>query len=406
MVDVLSTSGDLLRHVDDEWEAGVELATWTVSAPTTLLVRVSNWYANGNQASYELTSAFVDEVPPRVVGLSPGPNAEMVPTRTPIIFTFSEPVTGVDAGSVTLSTMGGRALAAGVTYVPATRRVTVVPHDPLPSGTRIILHLGDGIRDSANLPLLYRSYRFTTMPGVTLEPSRRITFAAGTHVGHRLNQAGTILGLRTARLGAVSGANVAQRSALPNLPGAWLYVETGIWAGTWVQEGAGARISGIFDQRSLPATTRVVVAAGRHTGREYSSSGTIQSSRSVMVSRTSGANVDAVAVINGSRHYRVTAGLLAGTWVRESPMVYRAGIVDRMSLSPERRILIGAGTHVGFRLDADGDAIASVRERLAWTSGASASAWAVVNGRARVLVSSGIWAGTWLPAEDVLAFER
>ena len=38
--------------------------------------------------------------------------------------------------------------------------------------------------------------------------------------------------------------------------------------------------------------------------------------------------------------------------------------------------------------------------------GDSVSAWAVVNGRAYVLVTNGIWAGAWLPEEVVLAYER
>jgi len=40
------------------------------------------------------------------------------------------------------------------------------------------------------------------------------------------------------------------------------------------------------------------------------------------------------------------------------------------------------------------------------TKPVSGDAWAVVNGRAYVLVTNGIWAGAWLPEEVVLAYER
>jgi hypothetical protein len=179
-----------------------------------------------------------------------------------------------------------------------------------------------------------------------------------------------------------------------------------MWSGTWVREGARAHVAGTTDIRALPATTRLAFAKGARTGRTYAADGSVTSTKTVTLFKASGANTDAVAVINGVRHYRVTNGLFAGTWVAESAGVYRAGIVDRMTFSPAHRILVAAGTHVGVTLTADGTITASKAARLAKTSGANVSAWAVVNGVPRVFVTNGIWAGMWLPAEDVLAYEH
>jgi type VII secretion-associated serine protease mycosin len=406
VVEILSSSGSLLRRVDNEWETGTELATWNVSGPTNVLVRVSNWYPNGNPAPYVLRTAFVDEVPPHAVGLRPAPDAKMVETKTTITFGISEPVTGIDATTVTLRTYAGVPIPASVSYAASTRRVTVTPLAPLPSGTKTILELSDTIRDAANLPLAYRAYRFWTMPGETYAPSRRITFAAGTYMGHRIGQSGEILGLRSGTLTKASGASSPQRATFPDLPGAWLYVENGMWDSTWVQESSRAYIGGVTQEQSLPATTRIVVLKGTHTGRTYDAAGTVTGSKTFTITKNSGANVDAMAVINGRRHYHVTNGLFAGTWVRESSKLYRDGFIDRMTISPMRRVLFGAGTHVGYQLDADGDKVRAVSAKLTKTSGASISAWAVVNGTPRVYVVNGIWAGTWVAASEVLAYER
>jgi hypothetical protein len=406
IIGLYTTSGTLLRVVDNEWEGGTELASYSFAEATTVAIRISNWYPNGNPGSYTLSTAFVDEVPPRVMHLVPGPNAEMVLPRTRITFDVSEPVTGIDASTVTLVTLSGRSLAAHVTYTPSSGHVTVVPDAPLPSDTTIVLRLSTSIQDSAGLTFAYQGYRFRTMPGTTWLPSRAVRFSPGTNIGHRIGAGGQILGLRSGRLTSASGASSPQRAVLPNLPGAWLYIENGMWAGTWIREGARAFVAGTTEVRALSATTRLTFLAGVRMGRSYAENGSVTSTKTVTITRTSGANTDALAIINGIRHYHVTNGLFAGRWVAESTGIYRAGIVDRMSFSPIRRIQVAAGTHAGVTLASNGRIIGWMSQRLARTSGASVSAWAVVNGVPRVLVTNGIWAGMWLPAEDVLAYEH
>ena len=406
VVEILTATGGVLTRVDAQGMSGTEVASVTVTGPARVVLRITNWYANGNVGPYSIGTTFVDEVPPRIVNLVPAPNASMVPTRSAVSFSFSEPVTGVDASSVTLSTLGGKQIPASVSYDAATRGARVVPASPLPSGSTVVLGLSAAIRDEVGQTLVWSSYRFSTMPGTTFLPSRRVTFASGLHVGHQVGAAGAVQGLRFRTMYTSSGAATPQRATLPNLPGAWLYIENGVWAGTWIQEGPGAQIAGTTEDRALAPRTRLTLLAGTHVGRLYDDGGQATATRSVRLYRTSGAHVDRVAIINGARHYHVTDGIWAGYWLPETPRAFRAGIVDRLDLSPARRIQIGAGFHVGLVLDESGRQTGSVAARLSTVSGAPISAWAVIAGRPRVLVAAGIWEGTWLPAEDVLAYER
>ena len=55
-----------------------------------------------------------------------------------------------------------------------------------------------------------------------------------------------------------------------------------------------------------------------------------------------------------------------------------------------------AGTHTGYRYDKAGQVTARSPEPGETRTG-TVSAWAVINGRAHYQVSTGTWAGTWLP---------
>lgn len=406
ILEVYSEAGTLLARADNVWESGTETASLSVSGPTRLVIRVSNYYANGNPATYSLSTAFVDEVPPKVLSVKPAPGSAMVSPLTSVTFRFSEPVTGVDGSSVTLRTSTGAAIPSSLSYDPGSGNVRLTPSAPLPSDSAIRLSIASSIVDAAGLPVKATSYAFTTMPGEAWSPARRITFKAGLHTGHVIGSGGRILGLRQASLATASGASVIQRGSLPNLPGAWLYVSNGMWAGTWMRESASRYVAGMTEFTALPSTTRLTLTAGTHVGRTFDAAGTVTSTRTARLARLSGANVDAVAVINGARSYRVVNGTWAGYWLTESGAAHRAGFVDERSFSPERRVQIRAGTHTGIAWTSSGTVAGTRTGALSRPSGAPAAAWAVVNGRPHVLIAAGMWAGYWLPEEVVLAYER
>jgi type VII secretion-associated serine protease mycosin len=128
VVELLTTSGTLLARVDNEYESGVELAQTTVSGPTRIVVRVTNWYANGNRTAYEVTPSFVDTVAPAAALAAPVSGTVGVSRFVEPVITFSEAVTGVSASSLRLrDTTTNELVPAAVTYDPATRQARLAP---------------------------------------------------------------------------------------------------------------------------------------------------------------------------------------------------------------------------------------------------------------------------------------
>jgi subtilisin family serine protease len=405
VVDLFDASGRLVARANAEDPAATEVLTARAPGTTSFAVRVANVFANGNRAPYTIRAVFVDDVSPSVRGLRPTPGSSMLPASTPFSFTMSEPVTGVDSSSVRLTDPSGATIDAAVGYDPATRRAVVRPRAPLPTATIIRLSLTAAIRDLAGNPIARSGWTFTTAPGLAYAPWRTVTLLAGSQTGYRVAADGTIHATLTATLPRASGASVGQRATLPNLPGRWLHVENGIFAGTWLPESRRAALAGTTELTPLPAGTRILFTSGSHMGYRFDASGHVIASRTATLASASGALTDAVSVVNGRRHHRVMSGIWAGYWLPETSRSHRAGVVDRVELTPARRILLDAGSYTGIAIDASGRTLSTTTATLSRASGTLTTAWAVVNGRARYLVSEGIWAGTWLSA-DAARLER
>jgi hypothetical protein len=223
-----------------------------------------------------------------------------------------------------------------------------------------------------------------------------MTVRAGTYRGYRLGAGGAILGTRTVAIGATSGASVSQRSTLPNLPGRWLFVENGAWDSLWLPESAAVFLPGTVEHDALPTSTRVTFRAGTHTGYRFATDGDVTATRSATLAGASGANTDARAAINGRWYLHIVNGIWAGYWVPESWAASIAGRVDEMSFPGAPRITFATGTYTGYAFDAAGRVTGSRTYRLTAPSGASASGWAVINGRPYFRVANGIWAGYWV----------
>ncbi len=163
IVELYSTTGTLLKRVDAVWETGTELAQMSVTAPTRILVRVTNYFANGNRIAYSVTPAFVDTVAPKLVDRRPTPDAVNVSyDGASIGGGFDEPVTGVGAGTVQLKNSAGAVVATTVSYSSSTRRVTIQPSAPLAPEARYSVHFSSGIKDSAGNAFGGSSWAFTT----------------------------------------------------------------------------------------------------------------------------------------------------------------------------------------------------------------------------------------------------
>ncbi len=137
--------------------------------------------------------------------------------------------------------------------------------------------------------------------------------------------------------------------------------------------------------------------AGTHVGRRFDAAGSVTGSKSFRLARSSGANVNGRAIINGKPHLAVTNGVWAGYWLPESALVYRAGTIQRQDFPASPGVRFAAGTYTGYRYDTAGRVTGQKRFTLTRPSGADATAWAVINGRPHFLIANGVWSGYWVP---------
>lgn len=62
IVELYTRSGSLLTRVDAVSESGTELAAVSLSGPTRILIRISNYYTNGNRSAYTVTPTLLDTI--------------------------------------------------------------------------------------------------------------------------------------------------------------------------------------------------------------------------------------------------------------------------------------------------------------------------------------------------------
>ena len=128
IVALYHSNGTHIKTVDNEWESGTELAQVHVSGPANIVIRVTNWYANGNRSTYTVRTTYVDTVAPTASLTSPTHGATNVSRFVDPVVKFSEPVTGVSATSVRLRDVTTNALVpATVGYNASNRTAQVRP---------------------------------------------------------------------------------------------------------------------------------------------------------------------------------------------------------------------------------------------------------------------------------------
>jgi spore germination protein YaaH len=340
----------------------------------------------------------LDRTAPKVTASSPAAGSAMRPASTTPTVTFDEAMTGLTTASIRLERVGGSTAAAALAWNPAARTLTIDPNAPLATDASYRISIGSGVMDVAGNPVAPWSSTFATAPGVTFDPARGFRVAPGTHTAYGIGAGGDIRSARTTTFSRASGAATGQRATLPNLPGRWLHVENGSWAGLWLPESAGTYLPGETERVGFSPTTRLWFGAGSHTGYRFTGSGAPAATRTASLAGPSGANTSARAIINGRPHWYVTNGIWAGWWMPESARVHRPGWLERTALSGHRVVLQG-GTYTGTAFDAAGKPVRSVTATLARASGAPVAEWAIVNGRPSFRVTAGIWADLWLPVD-------
>lgn len=340
----------------------------------------------------------LDNHAPSVAASAPSDGDSLVPATSAFSVRFSESMIGLSSATVHLEAVGGPVVATGLVWNAGSRTLTVTPSAPLAADLAYRLTIDPAATDLAGNALASWTIDVLTAPGDVYVPLRRLAVLPGTYSAYSIGSNGDVLAVRRLAFPKASGASVGHRATLPNLPGRWLHVENGAWAGMWLPETPSTRIAGETERVAVPATTRLTFAAGSHTGYRFNaSSGVTTATKSASLWRASGANVTARAIINGRPHWLVSNGIWAGWWIPETSRSYRAGYVDRMTFT-STRIVLAPGTYTGYVLGPSGSRGSSKTVTLPRASGAPVGGWAVVNGREHYLVTAGIWAGMWVPA--------
>jgi hypothetical protein len=399
VLSLVRPDGTTAVTVDHTDPAVTEQASLAVAGGARTYIRVTNWYPNGNPLPYTLRATWTDTVAPGLLQTWPANGSVMAPVNATVAATFSEPMTSVRSDTLTArDALTGETLPATVGYDSSRNMVRLVPAEPWPADRDIVVRWS-GITDWGGNPPAASGFTFHTAPGTVFWPWKQARVTGGRHEGYRIGAGGQILSVSSVTLSAPSQVPVVQRAELPNLPGRWLYVPSGAFAGTWLQESAAARLLGEQERQDLPELPRIWFSAGTHIGSTFTAGGGVATSKAYTLQRPSGANIGARAIINGVPYLAVVNGVWAGYWIRESAAAHRVGIHERLDFSPAPRLSFVAGTYESLIVADDGSTQPGVTATLRRTSGANAAAWAIVNGDAMFLVANGTFAGTWLPAD-------
>jgi len=239
----------------------------------------------------------------------------------------------------------------------------------------------------------------TNLTQVTVTFSEPVTGVSGTPMTLRDTTAGSTVAATVAYDGAARRATIQPSSRLA--AGHSYRVSL-----SGISDRAGNRLVSTSWTFSTSPTViiyspaaRIVFAAGLITGYRFDSSGAVVATKATTLLRASGASATRRSMVipdHPGAWYRISDGIWAGYWVRESGNVYLPGISYRVVFGAPRGVTFLAGTYTAYRFDSSGHVTDSKRESLPRTSGAAASSRAVINGRAYLAITNGIWAGYWM----------
>jgi spore germination protein YaaH len=157
---------------------------------------------------------------------------------------------------------------------------------------------------------------------------------------------------------------------------------------------------------------QLMFGLGTHTGYRFSGTGAVTAAKSFTLQYSSSAPVNTRATItnqSGTWFY-VTSGTWAGYWIRQSPVSWLSNAPVAAiggaytSFSPAPILTFKLGTHTGYRFATFGAMTAEKTYTLSKDSGAPTTLRRTLTNQSGTwfYVSSGIWAGYWVRASDVV----
>lgn len=148
------------------------------------------------------------------------------------------------------------------------------------------------------------------------------------------------------------------------------------------------------------APMQVRLEAGRHTGYTFNlSTGAVVASKTATVSAPSTVLTDRRASIPGRGiHMRITNGIFAGFWIRESIMSHVIGATAVRRFSPPRAITMPVGTVLGYKFTSSWDLVSAPVKTFSTATTATSTRTAVINGIRYYLMADGPLANSWVPS--------
>jgi serine protease len=191
VVDLYHANGTHIKRVDGVWESGTELAQLNVGGWTRVIIRVSNWYPNGNRKAYGITPTFVDNVRPVATATVPAPHAVEVSRFIKPVVTFNEAVSNVSSTTVRLRDMGTDLIVpATLSYDQATRTAVIIPNDKIRAVRPFRVEVTSAVVDAGGNAVTYTPITFMTNSasfadtyGTPFEPSIEWLVGSGITFG-------------------------------------------------------------------------------------------------------------------------------------------------------------------------------------------------------------------------------
>lgn len=157
---------------------------------------------------------------------------------------------------------------------------------------------------------------------------------------------------------------------------------------------------------------QMVFGAGTHTGYQFNSAGAMSAAKTYTLMKGSSAPTSTRASIanQSGTWYYVTSGVWAGYWIRQSSVSWLSTApvapisAPDATFSPALRLTFLKGTHTGYQLSSTGVMTAQKSYTLSANSSAHTSRRSTITNQSGTwyYVTSGVWAGYWLRASDVL----
>jgi uncharacterized protein YraI len=300
--------------------------------------------------------------------------AYLVPTRPPNMISVAASAASVYATPA--PTLVGRYPAANATGVdqsvkPAARFDRVVSGV---STSSFVLRRADGLVVPASVTDNGEGIQFTLRPATSLAPGTTYTLSL------------------TSAITSVEGGALA--------PVSWSFT-------TW----GTAPVSNTTSTTFSPAA-KLTFKQGTHTGYQFSSTGVMTAVKSYSLGWDSSAYTSKRSTLSNQSGtwFYVTSGVWAGYWLRQSSVIYLASApipavsMTNATFSPAKTLTFLKGTHTGYQFSSTGVMTAQKSYSLGWDSSAYTSKRSTLSNQAGTwfYVSSGVWAGYWLRASDVL----